>query len=282
MPIPMGLLFKLKKYFCCSIDEETRTDVSIVLIGEDDTKQTTSCATVPIYYHPVTLEDVNESELHPLSSAEVLNNIDDEDTSSSSTSMLYSIAMLPPATSSKPTLVLDLDNTLVYASLKKLKIFDHKITVTHSGKTQDVWIVERPGLAAFLDQVATKYELVLFTAGIKQYGLKVLRLIDRNMNISYFLDRRFCTIIGKNNKNQDFFAKDIRILGRDLSKILIVDDRAYSFCFDVYNGILVPVFNGDPDDRCLESLRRYLDECSTLEDMRARKPFKYKPVSIDL
>ncbi|KAM0681665.1 hypothetical protein GINT2_000179 [Glugoides intestinalis] len=183
---------------------------------------------------------------------------------------------LPPVHDSKPTLVLDLDNTLIYSTTKEVKDFDHEITINCNGKTQKAWIIERPFLKNFLSHASKKYDIVLFTAGIRQYAIKVMKKIDTEKRISYLLDRRFCTLISKSGKNQEFFTKDLRILGRDLLKTLIVDDKEYSFCFDYNNGILVPIFNGDREDQCLKALQIYLDYCYNLDDMRVRQPFTYK------
>jgi len=269
----MGLIFKFKKYLCCSADELQQSRAAVSLIHKDQAKPKVFHSEPESIQYLLIPSHESVVELHPLSAAEVFEEVD-EDISPHTAVPTYSIARLPALSSPRPTLVLDLDNTLIYSSVKEISRFDHKFTVTYNGKQQDVWIVERPGLQAFLAEMASMYEIVLFTAGIKQYGVKVMREIDKNMHISYFLDRRFCTMIGKNNKNQDFFAKDIRILGRDLARVLIVDDRAYSFCFDACNGILVSMFNGDPEDRCLESLQKYLSRCSTLKDMRCRVPFE--------
>lgn len=273
----MCLIGKFKKYFCCTTREEDRSgEVALgnldMMNKGSDLLELVQNPDQRIFFEPAgTME-----KLAALTSAEVFESTDSEnDDMFYYAGTYFRIAHLPPPAHGKPTLVLDLDNTLIFSTVKEPKSFDHRITVNYNGKAQNVWIIERPGLQDFLDHVAQKYEVVLFTAGIMQYGTKIMRKIDRNKRISYFLDRRFCTPIGKSNKNQDFFSKDIRILGRDLSRILIVDDRDYSFCFDVPNGILVPTFNGDPEDRCLYELRDYLDYCCTLEDMRCRFPFDY-------
>lgn len=183
---------------------------------------------------------------------------------------------LPPKRDGRPTLILDLDNTLVYSTTKQPEKYDHKLEISHNNRTQTVWVVERPNLQQFLDVLCDKYELVLFTAGIRQYGIKVLRAIDPKLRIQYLLDRRFCTILGKNQKNQDLYIKDLRILGRDLSRTLIVDDRDYSFCLDTANGHLIPGFDGNCDDNCLAQLQEYLLRCLEIEDIRSRVELSYK------
>lgn len=173
----------------------------------------------------------------------------------------HSSRCLPVQEEDKPTLALDLDNTLVYVSVKELQNYDHKITINHNGKKQNVWIIERPGLQSFLTKLYDKYEIILFTAGIRQYGIKLLMKIDPELRIEYLLDRRFCTIAGKNQKQQDIYVKNLKILGRNLSKVLIVDDKSYSFCLDPKNGILISYYTGNPNDRALYKLKNYLLKC---------------------
>jgi CTD small phosphatase-like protein 2 len=43
-------------------------------------------------------------------------------------------------------------------------------------------------------------------------------------------------------------VKDLRLLGRDLSKVVLVDNAAYSYAFQVSNGVpIVPYYEGEGD-----------------------------------
>lgn len=166
---------------------------------------------------------------------------------------------LPPQTLFRPTLFLDLDNTLVCTFTKFPEEFHaHEILLRICGIEQTVWVVERPGLQEFLDALHQKYEMVLFTAGIRQYGIKVLKAIDPKKHIKYLLDRRFCSVIGKNLKGQDIFCKDLKKTGRDIINSVLVDDRDYSFIKDEQNGIKISSFNGENNDIQLHKLKDLL------------------------
>lgn len=270
----MNIIPTFKKIFCCGGENSheigfiTKNDESNSKEAGKSLSITDSChISQSIVYG---IQPLSALDIYEMSESEI------EDNNESRVYIPIGGHCLPQKREQKPTLVLDLDNTLIFSTMKKVNTYDHEIIINYNGREQPVWIIERPGLGTFLSYVSEKFELILFTAGIRQYGIKVLRKIDRARRISYLLDRRFCTAIGKNNKNQDFFAKDIRILGRELTKTLLVDDKAYSFFRDHDNGILVPVFNGDLEDTCLEQLKDYLDHCYNLSDMRVRKPFLYK------
>ncbi len=62
------------------------------------------------------------------------------------------------------------------------------------------------------------YEIVVFTASQKLYADKVLDLIDPKKRISHRLYRQHCIVI-----NKTYYLKNLKILGRDLNNIIIVD-----------------------------------------------------------
>ena len=53
-----------------------------------------------------------------------------------------------------------------------------------------VFVVERPGLTEFLQETSQLGELVVFTAGLPEYALPILRAIDPTG--AYFGDRIVC------------------------------------------------------------------------------------------
>jgi hypothetical protein len=64
-------------------------------------------------------------------------------------------------------------------------------------------------------------------------------------------------------------VKDLRIFkGIHLKNILFIDNYVYSFAFQLENGIPVVPFMGDPNDKELIKIIRYLKFVSGSEDMR--------------
>ena len=62
------------------------------------------------------------------------------------------------------------------------------------------------------------YELVVYTAGLKEYTDEVLRLIDPKKRIKHVLYREHCIILNKN-----YFLKNLGILGRNLKQTILID-----------------------------------------------------------
>ena len=138
-------------------------------------------------------------------------------------------------------MVLDLDETLIN--------FKFNSANENSGT-----LFLRPGLIDFLSSVRKYYEVVSFTAGTKDYAEPILDSIETEEKFfDYRLYREHAVIIGKD------FVKDISRIGRDMSRIVIVDNMAMNFRLNKENGILIyPYYFQDKNDTSLYELRDIL------------------------
>ena len=75
----------------------------------------------------------------------------------------------------KYTLVLDLDETLIY-------LMPNNIYLTENGKISETrhTLIFRPGLIDFLKKMKTIYELVIFSFGTLEYVDNVIKIIEKN------------------------------------------------------------------------------------------------------
>ena len=142
------------------------------------------------------------------------------------------IPFLPQGKQSGFTLVLDLDETLV-----------HYYEIGGEGT-----FLVRPGCTEFLRDVSKYYEVVIFTAALQDYADWVLNQIDAEGFISYRLYRQHAINAGS------YYIKDLSKIGRDLAKVIIVDNVAENFQLQPDNGILIRSWFDDPQDNALLEL----------------------------
>jgi len=166
-----------------------------------------------------------------------------------------------PEDKGRQCLVLDLDETLVHSSFQPTAVFDFQIQVQIEGMCHDVYVAKRPYVDEFLERVAKKYEVVIFTASLAKYANPVLDNLDPNGTIHARLFRDSCVPHGSQ------FVKDMSILGRDITRACIVDNSPSSYAFQPENGIPIESWFDDTSDRCLVELADALDKIADCEDI---------------
>ncbi|KAL3906066.1 MAG: hypothetical protein SGARI_004170 [Bacillariaceae sp.] len=165
---------------------------------------------------------------------------------------------LPPkeAGSPKYTLVLDMDETLLHCDVDlEASTFTphHTFDVRHQGKEYIIHAWLRPGLMDFLDKIAGKFEVVIFTASQPAYANVILDILDPEKKIfQHRLFRESCIEV------EDNHVKDLNVLGRDLSKVIMVDNSPHVFGYQVDNGVPISNWYDDPTDNELEKLLWFL------------------------
>ena len=103
------------------------------------------------------------------------------------------------------------------------------------------------------------YELVIFTAGTKEYADFALGFVDPNNRISHRLYRDHT--IQKGN----ILVKDISKLGRDLKHVIIIDNIAENFQLQSENGIFINSWVNDEKDNSLMELMPILKQIVELK-----------------
>lgn len=171
---------------------------------------------------------------------------------------------LPPRSKESPvkTLVLDLDETLLHSSLRPDFHYEKELQVTIEGHTGNIYCGRRPYLQAFLEALAPHFELVVFTASTAEYSSAVLGWADPQHLIKYCLSRTHCRVV------EGVLVKDLRVLGRDLSEVIILENSIYAFGMQLDNGVPVASWQGALDDCQLESLLPHLQAFAQSSDVR--------------
>ena len=141
---------------------------------------------------------------------------------------------LPPLDTKKYlyTLVVDLDETLVH----------------YIEEENRAYVQVRPYADYFLTEMGKYFEIVIFTAAAEDYADIVLNELDKNNAINYKLYRKHTEQIN------GIFIKDLSKLGRDISKIIIIDNNKDNFSLQPENGLHICSFLGDQNDDELYAL----------------------------
>ena len=163
----------------------------------------------------------------------------------------YLDKLTPEKQNSTYTLILDLDETLVH------------FFYTPSGGS----FLIRPYCIQFLEEMSKFYEIIIFTAALKDYADSIIDLLDPNKKyIKYRLYRQHTSINGIT------FCKDLSKIGRDLGKTIIVDNLADNFKLQPNNGIHIWTWLEDMKDTQLNDLGKIL------KDLVIKQPGDVRPI----
>jgi len=158
----------------------------------------------------------------------------------------------------KKVLFLDLDETLIHSDINsEYESSDAVISIKlDDDSSSNFNILIRPFTNEFLQFASEKFNLVLFTAGIKSYADPVVDYLDpENKYFALRLYRDSCL------QFDNFFVKDLSILNSfGLMDKIILDNCLYSFAVNLKNGILIPSYYYDINDKELLNVADYLED----------------------
>ncbi|XP_040924631.1 uncharacterized protein ctdsp1 isoform X1 [Betta splendens] len=163
----------------------------------------------------------------------------------------------------KICVVLDLDETLVHSSFKPVNNADFIIPVEIDGTVHQVYVLKRPHVDEFLQRMGELFECVLFTASLAKYADPVSDLLDKWGVFRSRLFRESCVF------HQGNYVKDLSRLGRDLNKVIILDNSPASYVFHPDNAVPVASWFDDMSDTELLDLIPFFEGLSKAEDVYA-------------
>uniref|UniRef100_A0A915Q7C9 protein-serine/threonine phosphatase n=1 Tax=Setaria digitata TaxID=48799 RepID=A0A915Q7C9_9BILA len=166
-----------------------------------------------------------------------------------------------PCDGGKKCLIIDLDETLVHSSFKPVKNPDFIIPVEIDNVIHQVYVLKRPYVDEFLERIGDKFECVLFTASLAKYADPVADFLDKRGVFRARLFRESC-VFHKGN-----YVKDLTRLGRDLKKVIIVDNSPASYAFHPDNAIPVQTWFDDANDVELLDIIPVLEQLAEVDSI---------------
>jgi carboxy-terminal domain RNA polymerase II polypeptide A small phosphatase len=123
-----------------------------------------------------------------------------------------------------------------------------------------VYSFKRPGVDEFLRRCGERYEVIVYTAALKIYADPLLDILDKHGVIRHRLFRESCTYYKYNH------VKNLNLLGRDLSRTIIVDDSPVSYRFHPDNAVDISHWSSyDDEQKNDDDLRILQDFCEVIE-----------------
>ncbi|MCA9087243.1 MAG: HAD family hydrolase [Planctomycetaceae bacterium] len=162
-------------------------------------------------------------------------------------------------------LILDLDETLVYASVKPLdREPEHRFG--------PYFVYCRPHVHEFLCNVAEHFDLAVWSSSSPDYANAIVRFVfPSQLELQFVWGRDRCVQRYDGEFQATYYVKDLRKVerqGYDLQRILIVDDTPQKCERNYGNAVYVPEFFGDQTDTVLQRLGAYLVTLAHLPDVR--------------
>ena len=181
------------------------------------------------------------------------------------------------------TLVLDLDETLIYTSFEPSinsdLCFEIDLNINEPSKYNKVnslvkkqkiltkvYLSKRPHLEQFLSELNPFYEICIFSASSQKYASYIIDIIDKNRIISKKFFRDDC--IHLDNSETFSYIKDLEKINKNYNDIIIIDDNFSSFILQEENGIPIKPWRGDKNDIELLKLIPILKNLSGFYNVR--------------
>jgi RNA polymerase II subunit A small phosphatase-like protein len=170
-------------------------------------------------------------------------------------------------------LILDLDETLIYASEQPLsRPADFLAGQYH--------VYKRPFLNEFLSACRGWFEVAVWTSGSKTYAARITESIfPPGSGPSFVWSAERCTWAYDPELMEYYWRKNlkkVRRKGYDLSRVIVVDDRPAGLRQSYGNLIQVSPYDGDEGDDELRVLLPYLDRLRRADNIRATEKRGWK------
>jgi TFIIF-interacting CTD phosphatase-like protein len=162
-------------------------------------------------------------------------------------------------------LVLDLDETLVYAT-------EQRLSVAEEFKAGPYYVYLRPHLRPFLEFCVNRFDVGIWTSSSADYAQAVVMQLFGSLGpLKFVWSRTRCTRRYDHETQTEYWVKDLaklRRIGYALERVIVIDDTAKKHERNYGNLVRVSEFEGQPEDNELLHLVRYLDALANIDNVR--------------
>jgi TFIIF-interacting CTD phosphatase-like protein len=168
--------------------------------------------------------------------------------------------------SQRMLLILDLDETLLFATEKPL-------ARAESFRVGPYYVYLRPHVARFLEFCFLHFEVAVWTASSADYAEPVVKELFGSLDrLAFVWSRHRCTLRSDYETRDYYWVKDlqkVRKKGYRLERVLVVDDTARKHERNYGNLVEIRPFEGAEDDEELLHLLAYLATLAEVENVRS-------------
>lgn len=169
------------------------------------------------------------------------------------------------ADTNQKLLVLDLDETLVFASEAALdRVADIRVAGYH--------VYKRPHLDTFLDFAFIRFRVGVWTSSGRLYAEPLVAQLMAGRSVEFVWSSMRCSIARDwdtgGHTTQKRLVK-LKKLGFELSEMIGIDDTPSKYAQNYGNLVRVSEWNGDLEDDELVHLIRYLGVLGDVPDVRS-------------
>jgi RNA polymerase II subunit A small phosphatase-like protein len=162
-------------------------------------------------------------------------------------------------------LVLDLDETLLYATTNRLIQQEDFVAGIY-------YVYVRPDLEYFLSQLAENFKLAIWSSADDVYVEQIVNKIKPSaVNFEFIWGRSRTTKKRMSLTDEYHYVKRLSKVKRKgflLERTLIIDDTTEKSMLNYGNAIQMTEFTGDPNDAELLLLASYLEKLRSVENVR--------------
>lgn len=113
----------------------------------------------------------------------------------------------------------------MHSTLEPCDDADFTFSVNFNLKDHTVYVRCRPHLRDFMDRVSSLFEIIIFTASQSIYAEQLLNVLDPKRKVfRHRVYRDSCIFVDGN------YLKDLSVLGRDLARVIIIDNSPQVMC----------------------------------------------------